>query len=75
MLGMGDVPDSMCQAMMAHLAAETEENILLPAIRGERAGFHWMFEDLESGRLEPLRMPTPDFEPLRMPQVEAADGI
>jgi hypothetical protein len=36
---------------MKHLTSEREENLLRTGLRGERAGYHLLFDNLESGRL------------------------
>jgi hypothetical protein len=51
LLGMGELSDQACLALMRHLAAERQENLLLVGLRGERAGWHHFFGNLTQGRL------------------------
>lgn len=49
-LGMGTLQDRTCRRLMARLEAEEQENLLVPAVRGERAAIHDLFENIRAGR-------------------------
>jgi hypothetical protein len=50
-LGMGSLSDDACRRLADHFAEEREENLLLAGLRGERAGMHVLFTNLEAGRV------------------------
>ncbi|MFO0843016.1 MAG: hypothetical protein U0797_11575 [Gemmataceae bacterium] len=50
-LGLGLLSDDSLRRMADHFAAERTENPLLDGMRGERAGYHVLFENLEAGRI------------------------
>ena len=47
LLGMGEIPEETCHRLQAHLSAERAEAPLLAGLRGERAGLHSLFVNLE----------------------------
>jgi hypothetical protein len=51
LLAMSELGDDELRQLMTAFKAEQGENLLLAGIRGERAGYHFLFENLESGRL------------------------
>jgi hypothetical protein len=50
-LGMGELGDHELRRLMTAFKGEQNQNLLLAGIRGERAGSHSLFENIESGRL------------------------
>jgi hypothetical protein len=51
-LGLCEIPDSQCQSLIDLFQGESDEDVLLCAVRGERAGFNRLFENLEDGRVD-----------------------
>jgi hypothetical protein len=51
LLGMAKPTEEELRQLAAHFAAEGSEELLLPALRGERANYNILFENLESGRV------------------------
>jgi hypothetical protein len=51
LLGMSEPGDDELKRLMTVFKAEQGENLLLVGIRGERAASHFLFDNLESGRL------------------------
>jgi hypothetical protein len=51
LLGMRALSDEVCLVLMRHVAAERQENLLLASVRGERAGWHHLFDNIEQGRV------------------------
>ncbi len=51
LLGMGAISDDQIGQLMAEFKAEQNDNLMLTIIRGERASWHFLFENLHSGRL------------------------
>lgn len=51
-LAMTELPDEDLKRLLAHFQEEQKEDLLLPGLRGERAAFHLLFENLESGQLD-----------------------
>jgi hypothetical protein len=51
LLGMAEVSDDQLEHLMTVFRAGQEQNLLLAGIRGELAGYHILFDNLESGRL------------------------
>jgi hypothetical protein len=51
LLGMAEIGDNDLKGLIADLEAERNENLLLTAVRGERAGWHFLYENIHSGRL------------------------
>jgi hypothetical protein len=56
LLGMADVGDNNLRRLIAHFNAERDEKPLLVGIRGERASFNFLLENLESGRVSLAEM-------------------
>jgi hypothetical protein len=50
-LGMEQLGDDELEKLLAHIKAELSEELMVVAIRGERAGWHLHMENLESGRV------------------------
>lgn len=55
-----EIPDADCARLMTDLLTEASENLLLPAIRGERAQRHFLFGNLESGRVPLAALSSPN---------------
>ncbi len=51
LLGMAENYADDLESLMAHVKAELDEDLMVVAIRGERAGWHLHMENLESGRV------------------------
>jgi hypothetical protein len=51
MLGMAELSDAELQRLLTAFAAERQTNCLLVSVRGERAGFHRLFRNLQTGQL------------------------
>jgi hypothetical protein len=51
LLGMGEIGDAELARLAAHFGEEVGENLMLIGVCGERAGWHFVFDNLESGRL------------------------
>jgi hypothetical protein len=50
-LAQGEPSEDTLRELQAALEKEAEESSWLPAIRGERAGWHYLFENIENGKL------------------------
>lgn len=50
-LGMGEIADEQLQALAARLQSEQAEDVVRCALRGDRAAFQVLFENLESGKV------------------------
>ncbi len=55
-LAQGQASDESLQAMQALLAQAMQGNGLLCAVRGERAGYHHLFDNIRSGKVQPARL-------------------
>jgi hypothetical protein len=51
-LAQGHASEERLQAMQALLAQDLQENGWLAAIRGERAGYHYLFDNIRSGKVQ-----------------------
>jgi len=51
LLGMAEVEDSDLRHLVGYFEAEQNENLMLTGVRGERAGWHFVYENIHSGRL------------------------
>ncbi|MFO0843017.1 MAG: hypothetical protein U0797_11580 [Gemmataceae bacterium] len=51
LLGAGEVTDQECRDLMSHLTPEGDEGPMVAALRGERAGYHFLFTNLEGGQV------------------------
>jgi hypothetical protein len=51
-LAQGQASEERLQAMQALLAQDLQENGWLAAIRGERAGYHYLFDNIRSGKVQ-----------------------
>jgi hypothetical protein len=50
--GMTTLTDAVLKKLGGHFEAESNEDLLSPALRGERAAHHKQFDDIESGKIE-----------------------
>jgi hypothetical protein len=51
LLGMAQPGEDELRRLAAHFDAERGQEMLLPTLRGERANYHFMFDNLEAGRV------------------------
>jgi hypothetical protein len=51
MLAMTKLSDTKLKELESHFRSESNEDLLLPGLRGERATYHKQFDDVESGKL------------------------
>src|SRR5262249_55210366 len=51
-LAQGQASEERLQAMQALLTQDLQGNSLLSAVRGERAGYHYLFDNIRSGKVK-----------------------